>query len=77
MIVVARRARSLTVASSMSPKFHDGDSVRITDGINNAQVGVVIDQVVSGGELLYLVQRGDARSWVAEEHIEIVEEETP
>jgi hypothetical protein len=52
------------------PKYQKSDRVRITSGANKGKTGVVIDWVISGGTLLYLVERENGASWVEQDQIE-------
>ena len=51
------------------PRFRAGDTVRILQGANENAIGVVDHSVLSSGEWLYLVQRGEAASWVEEDRL--------
>jgi len=54
----------------MTSQYRIGDSVQITEGINKGASGTVMDEAISGGVHLYLVDRNGASSWVSGEHLE-------
>ncbi|MCW1915835.1 hypothetical protein OJ996_19770 [Luteolibacter sp. GHJ8] len=47
--------------------------MRITSGVNEGKRGVVLDQVISGGTLLYLVKRENGSSWVEEDQMAVLD----
>lgn len=55
----------------IAAKFDAGDTVRILKGANEDAIGIVDHAVASSGEWLYLVQRGEAASWVEEDRLKL------
>jgi len=51
----------------MTPKFRIGDSVRITGGESERAVGIIIEETISAGRILYFVEGDEVADWVEEE----------